>query len=120
MRLHEIADAPDAYLLTDFQIENVIDELVRSVGNIRLSAAGCSRHQPAMLRDRTRGARPAALPAARPEASHFLGLPDCPTYYQIERPLLLPVKAGDWGSSRPRVLRHLAPNWSGRSGKSGS
>ena len=62
MRLHEIANAPDAYLLTDFQIENVIDELLWSVGNIRLNAAGCSRRQPAALRDRTRGARPAARP----------------------------------------------------------
>ena len=55
MRLHEIANA-DAYLLTDF----LIDELFWSVGNIRLSAAGCSRRQPAASRDRTRGARPAA------------------------------------------------------------
>jgi hypothetical protein len=60
MRLHEITNTPGEYLLTDFQIENVTDELLRSVGNIRLSAAGCSRRQPA--RDRTRVARPAARP----------------------------------------------------------
>ena len=50
------------YLLTGFQIENVIDELLQAVGNIRLSAAGCSRRQPAASPDRTRAARPAARP----------------------------------------------------------
>ena len=55
-------------LLTDSQVEAVIDELLQAVGNIRLSAAGCSRRQPAASRNRTRAARPAARL-----------LPDCPT-----------------------------------------
>jgi hypothetical protein len=64
MRLHEITNTPGDYLLTNFQI----DELLQPVGNIRLSVAGCSRRQPAVLRDRTRVARPAArpLPDLRP------------------------------------------------------
>ncbi|MGP0001825.1 MAG: hypothetical protein ACLPKW_29365 [Acetobacteraceae bacterium] len=62
MRLHEIADAPDPYLLTDSLVEEVIDELLQAVGDIRLSAAGCSRRQSAPLRNRTCGARPAARP----------------------------------------------------------
>jgi hypothetical protein len=62
MRLHEITNRPGDYLLTDSQAEGVIGELLRSVGNIRPSAVGCSRRQPAMLWDRTRGARPAARP----------------------------------------------------------
>ena len=82
MRLHEIAIYADAYLLTDF----LIDELFWSVGNIRLSAAGCSRRQPAASRG-TVGTvpRPAArlLPdccptAARQKPGHSLGLPDLP------------------------------------------
>jgi hypothetical protein len=60
MRLHEIADAPDPYLLTDSLVEEVIDELLQAAGNIRLSAAGCSHHQPAVSRNRTRAARPVA------------------------------------------------------------
>jgi hypothetical protein len=62
MRLHEITNRPGDYLLTDSQ-------LLRTVGNIRCSAAGCSRRQPAMLRDRTRVARPAArlLPDRLPD-----------------------------------------------------
>jgi hypothetical protein len=65
MRLHEIADAPDPYLLTDSLVEEVIDELLQAVGDIRLSVAGGSRRQSAVSRDRTRAARPAARPAAR-------------------------------------------------------
>ena len=34
MRLHEITNTPGDYLLTDFQIENVIAELLRTVGSI--------------------------------------------------------------------------------------
>jgi hypothetical protein len=69
MRLHEITNTPSDYLLTDFQIENVTDELLRSASNIRLSVAGCSRRQPAVLRDTTRVARPAArsLPDLLPD-----------------------------------------------------
>jgi hypothetical protein len=62
MRLHEITNTPGDYLLTDSQVEEVINELLPAVGNIRLSDAGCSRRQPAVLRDRTRGARPPARP----------------------------------------------------------
>jgi hypothetical protein len=58
MRLHEITNPPGDYLLTDFQI----DELLQPVGNIRLSAAGCSRRQPAALRDGPHVARPTARP----------------------------------------------------------
>jgi hypothetical protein len=73
MRLHEITNTPGDYLLTDFQIETVIDELLRAGGNIRPSAAGCSHRHPAALRDRPRVARPAARPL--PDL-----LPDhCPT-----------------------------------------
>ena len=69
MRLHEIADAPDPYLLTDSLVEEVIDELLQAAGNIRLSAAECSHHQPAVSRNRTRAARPAArrLPDLLPD-----------------------------------------------------
>jgi hypothetical protein len=78
MRLHEIADAPDPYLLTDSLVEEVIAELLQAPGNIRLSATECSHHQPAVSRNRTRAARPVARPTARPETSHSLGLPDLP------------------------------------------
>jgi hypothetical protein len=50
MRWHEIANTPGEYPMTDSQVE----ELLQPVGNIRLSDAGCSRRQPAALRDRTR------------------------------------------------------------------
>jgi hypothetical protein len=64
MRLHEITNTPGDYLLIDFQIENVIDNLLQSAGKIRLSAVGYPRRQPAVLLDKTRVA--AARPAARP------------------------------------------------------
>ena len=53
MRLHEITDTPGDYLLTEFHIDKVIDELLRSAGNILLSAAGCSRRQRAVSRGAT-------------------------------------------------------------------
>jgi hypothetical protein len=62
MRLHEIAATPGEYTLTNAQGEEMINELLQAVGNIRPSAAGCLRHQPAVLRDRTR------VDAARPVA----------------------------------------------------
>ncbi len=46
------------YLLTGSQADPAIGALLQAVGNIRLSAAGCSRRQPEALR--TRAARPAA------------------------------------------------------------
>lgn len=58
MRLHEIANTPGDYLLTDSQIENVINELLQAVGNIRPGAVGCPRRQPAVLRDGTQTCRP--------------------------------------------------------------
>ena len=60
MRLHEITDASE-YLLTGSQADRVIDELLDAARNIRLSAAGCSRRQPAASRDRMR-ALPDLLP----------------------------------------------------------
>ena len=61
-------DAPGEYLLlTASQVEAVIGELLKAVGNIRLSAPECSRRQPAPLR-MARGARPAArLPDLLPD-----------------------------------------------------
>jgi hypothetical protein len=61
MRLHEITNTPGDYLLTDFQA-TVINELLQAIGDIRLSAAGCSRRKPAVGGDRTRVPVPNLLP----------------------------------------------------------
>ena len=59
---HEVADTLGEYIMTIPRSR----ELLRAVADsIRLSAAGCSRRQPAMSRNRTRAARPAARPTAR-------------------------------------------------------
>jgi hypothetical protein len=83
MRLHEITNTPGDYLVTDFQIENMIAEQLRTVGNIRSSAAGCSHRQPTVSRDTTRVARPAArpLPDLLPDQKPAIpyGCPTCPT-----------------------------------------
>jgi hypothetical protein len=55
MRLHEITNTPGDYLLTDFQVAAVIDELLQSVAPVNLAV---QRGPPAVSRDRTRVARP--------------------------------------------------------------
>ena len=122
MRLHEIADA-GAYLLTDSR-PTVIDELFWSVGNIRLSAAGCSRRQPAASRDRTRAARPAArpLPDLLPDLKpgHSLGLPDLPDLSWNRETSSSSGEGRRWGSTGTRVLCLPPAELVGQVGQSGS
>jgi hypothetical protein len=49
--LHEITNTSDDYPLTDFRIEQVIDELLPAIGDTRLGAGRCSRRQPAISRN---------------------------------------------------------------------
>ena len=53
------------------------------------------------------------------KSSHSLGCPTCPTYYQIERPLLLPVKGEDWATSPPASFATLARKLVGQVGQVG-
>jgi hypothetical protein len=124
MRLHEITNRPGDYLLTDSQAEGVIGELLRSVGNIRPSAVGCSRRQPAMLRDRTPRCPTccptSARPAARPEASHSLALPDLPDLLSDRETSSSSCEGRRWGAASRRVLCFLPQKQVGQVGRSGS
>ena len=65
LRCGQMRSDASKYLLTNSQADEMIAEALQAIGNIRPSAAGCSRRSVASRRrcgNRTRVARPAAQP----------------------------------------------------------